>query len=91
MALGKLSALRSKLAGGGVELKSAVVSGAAADTNIAVSGLSLQAQILAVVMFDTGVPSDVGSEVSISAAGQIQLSTTDSTGNKLLVIYAQPS
>ena len=88
--LGKFHKLRSRRMGRGTDLKWAVVSGAAANTNIAISGLRLDAQILAVIMVAAGVPSDVGSEVVIASAGNIQLTTTNSTGNKLMVMYEQP-
>jgi len=64
-----------------------VVNGAAADTNIAVAGITTGDEIVSVIMFDTGVPSVVTAEASITSNGNIQLDTTDSTGNKLVVTW----
>jgi hypothetical protein len=62
-----------------------VVAGAAATTDIAVTGIAVGDTLGSVLMFAAGVPSDVSSEASITSAGNIQLSTTDSTGNQLVV------
>lgn len=63
-----------------------VADGAAANANIAVAGIGTADTVGSVVMFAAGVPSVVPvSEVTITAAGIIQLSTTVSTGNKLVV------
>lgn len=61
------------------------VAGAAAVTNIAVAGIATTDTLESVTMFAAGVPSDVTGEASITSAGNIQLSTTNSTGNTLLV------
>lgn len=61
--------------------------GTTAATNIAVAGIALEDTLQSVIMFAGGVPSDVTSEASITSAGNIQLSTTDSTGNKLLITW----
>ena len=68
-------------------LKTAVVAGALAVTNIPVAGISMADTIRSALMFTAGVPSDVTAEVSIPSAGNIQLATTDSTGNQLVVDY----
>ncbi len=87
------------LAGGGVELKSALVDGAAADTDIAVSGWSWKKdpRLVACVKLEgtatyTAPVSIAVSELQRGAAtpdGSIQLSTTATTGDKLLLIWAQ--
>lgn len=95
MALGKLSRLRSRLAGGGVELRYAVVAGAAAGTNIAVSGIRRRDEVLLAVAVEPPTSTagnaldDVGDEVTIPSDGYIQLSTTNTTGKQILVLWAQ--
>jgi len=72
-------------------LATAVVAGAAAVTNIAVAGMMAVDTIQSVLMFATGVPSDVTADASITSDGNIQLATTVSTGNTLVVsYYAKP-
>lgn len=66
-------------------LKTNVGNGAAAVTNIAVAGITTADELQSVIMFASGVPSDVTSEASITSAGNIRLSTTNSTGNKLVI------
>ena len=66
-------------------LKTEVLDGAAAVTNIAVTGIAVGDTIQSAVMYAAGVPSNVTAEVSITSAGNIQLATTDSTSNKLVV------
>lgn len=66
--------------------KVAVVDGAAADTNIAISGIKVTDTIKSVIMYATGVPSNVTADASITSAGNIRL-TSVSTGNKLVVTY----
>lgn len=73
-------------------LKTAVVSGAAADTDITVAtsdGIALKSDdtLESVIMFAAGVPSDVTVEASIQSNGKLQLDTTNSTGNKLMVTW----
>ena len=65
-----------------------VVAGATAVTDIAIAGVGLKDQITSVIMFTAGVPSDVTAEASVTSAGNIQLSTTNSSGNTLLVTIA---
>lgn len=84
------------VAGGGVELRSALVDGAAADTNITVTGLShgkAPAFVACIRLEGTATysaPSDLLAEVKLgSADGTIQLETTVTTGDKLLIVYAQ--
>lgn len=66
-------------------LKTTVVAGTTATTNIAVSGIATSDILRRVLMFAAGVPSDVTAEASITTAGNIQLATTNSTGNTLVV------
>lgn len=70
-------------------LKQTLVDGAAADTNIAVSGIAVRGEIVSVIEFDTGVPFDRTAEATVTSAGNIQLGTTDTTGSKLLVTWYQ--
>lgn len=73
-------------------LQTATVAGAAAATNIAISGITTQDTIESVVEFAAGVPTDRTAEASITSDGNIQLSTTDTTGDVLLVRwYQKPS
>lgn len=70
----------------------AVVNGAAAATNIPVTGLGVKDTLFSVVMFAAGVPSDVTADASIASAGNLKLATTNSTGNKLIVEwYKKPA
>lgn len=72
--------------------KTSVVTGGAAATDLPMAGVGANDSIGSVIMFASGTPSDVTSEASISSAGNIQLSTTNSTGNQLVVEwYPQPT
>lgn len=62
-----------------------VVAGAAATTDIAVAGITMADTLGSVLMFNSGTPSDVTSEASITSDGNIQLDTTNSSGNQLVV------
>jgi hypothetical protein len=66
-------------------LTKSVVDGDTAVTDIPVTGITLGSQLLSVMMFAAGVPSDVTADASITSAGNIQLATVNSTGNKLVV------
>ena len=74
-------------------LKSAVVTGAAVDTDIAVAGLTMNDVLISVVAFDGDGASlavqviDCTGEASITSAGKIQLTTTATGAYRLLVIY----
>lgn len=85
--LGKLWKLRDRISGGGVDLKAVMVAGTTANTDIAVAGLKLSAQILGVI--DLTTPADQGANLSLVKAGAVQLSVTTAAKN-LLVVYAQP-
>lgn len=63
-----------------------VVAGAAAATNIPVAGLNTKDEIVSVIMFTAGAPSDVTADASIPTDGNLQLAS-DSTGNQLMVTY----
>ena len=79
-------------------LKFTVVNGAATNTNIALSGIATTDKIVGVVKLDftltEGTPntrtweaSDLTSETSITSAGNIQLTTTTTTGEVLVVLW----
>lgn len=73
-------------------LKCKSVAGAAAVTNIAVSGIATADVLVAVLQADISGGNvvdiiDRTSEASITSAGNIQLSTTATTGDKLIVLY----
>lgn len=73
-------------------LKVKTLSGAAAVTNIAVSGIATADVLVAVLQFDVSGGNVVNvidrlSEASVTSAGNIQLATTDTTGDKLVLIY----
>lgn len=85
---GKFQRLKAKLAGGGVEVHQVLVAGAGANTNIAITGIKANAEVLAII--DVTTPADMTSHWSKVTAGNIQLDTTTSAKN-LLVLYAQPA
>jgi len=72
---------------------SAVVAGTTAATNITVTGIGLADKLVAVVRLDRDATAaninitSVLSEASITAANTIQLSTTNTTGDSLLVLW----
>lgn len=79
-------------------VKFTVVNGTTAATNIAISGIATTDKIVSVVKLDftltEGTPntrawdaSDLTSEASVTSAGNIQLSTTDTSGEILLVLW----
>ena len=80
------------------ELESTVVSGAAINTDIAVTGIETGDALVGVVKLDftltEGTPNtrtwdaeDMLSEASITSDGNIQLSATDTTGTVLIVTF----
>lgn len=94
--------LAARFAGRPDELMFTAVAGAAINTNIAVTGATANGQtasiglkdgLLAVLEFqDTagatqGLVADRVNEASITSAGNIQLTTTNTTGHGLLVIW----
>ena len=79
-------------------LKFTVVNGAAAATDIAIAGIATADKIVGVAKLDftlsEGTPntrtweaSDLTSEASVTSAGNIQLSTTNTTGEVVLVLW----
>ena len=79
-------------------LKFTVVNGATSATNIAVTGIATSDKIVSVVKLDftlsEGTPntrtweaSDLTSEASITSSGNIQLSTTNTSAEVLLVFW----
>ena len=85
--LADLTALRSYSINLMPNLKFAVVAGAAATTNIAISGIATTDTVLFVLRNAAGTFTDVTSEASITSAGNIQLSTTNTTGSTLVVVW----
>jgi CRP-like cAMP-binding protein len=95
MAAGKFSRLRAAIVGRGVEIKSALVAGAAANTNIAIAGIRKNgAELLMVIRLEGSgtyaAPVDLIGETAVTSDGNIQTSATATTGDHLLVLYAQP-
>jgi hypothetical protein len=71
--------------------KTSVAAGANANTDIAVPGIKIgRDRLESVLMFTAGVPSDVTSQASVKADGQIQL-TGSSAGNVLVVFWTKVS
>lgn len=73
-------------------LKFSVATGAAAATNIAITGITTSDTLVSVLQFvgagtDITDVADRTSEASITSDGNIQLSSTDTTGGKLLVVW----
>ena len=79
-------------------LKFTVVNGAAAATDITIAGIAAADKIVGVAKLDftlsEGTPntrtweaSDLTSEASVTSAGNIQLSTTNTTSEVLLVLW----
>lgn len=76
------------------EIKVGFAAGAAAATNIPIAGIEPGDRLLTVLEVqpptagagNTIVAERIG-EASITSAGNIQLTTTDTTGNQLLVLY----
>lgn len=73
--------------------KFAAVNGAAAATNIAVTGITTSDHIVGALYFPitggnvTGVV-DITSEVSIFSAGNIRVSTTVTTGGRIVLLWS---
>lgn len=63
-----------------------VVAGAAPTTDIAISGIAEGDIIESVLQYVAGVPTaELKAEATVTSAGNIQLSTTDTTGHVLIV------
>lgn len=73
--------------------KFALLSGAAADTNIAVTGIATEDTIVFCFEVDgtSGIWTDRTAETNITSAGNIQLDTTATTGDKLVLCYHDAS
>lgn len=64
-----------------------VVAGGTAVTNLNLTGAAVGDTLQSVIRIHTGVPSDVTSQASITSAGHLQLATTDTTGDVLIVSW----
>lgn len=73
--------------------KSGVADGALPATNITLTGVKANDTLVSVIHFEAGAPTaDMVAEASITADDTIQLSTTDTTGDKLVVTWlAKPA
>lgn len=77
-----------------MRLRSAIVAGTTAATNITVSGIKPGDQVVfaatATQYEDSSsgdIFDDVSDEISITAASTVQLSTTNTTGSQLLLLW----
>jgi len=68
--------------------RTSVLAGAAADTNIAVAGLMIGDHVFSCIHLTVGVPVDLTAEVVILSNGNIQLDTTDTSTDYLLLEWA---
>ena len=79
--------------GAGQTLTVAVVAGAAADTNIAITGIETEDSLVSVLRLNKDATAaniditDVTAEADITSAGNIQLTDTVTTGDTLIVHY----
>lgn len=65
-----------------------IATGANINTNIAVSGINKEDGLLAVLREVAGVlTDDLVAEAKVTSTGNIQVTSTNATGNKLLVIW----
>lgn len=65
-----------------------VVAGADVDTNIAITGIAVEDTLMAVLHYTAGAAvANLTSEAAITSAGNIQLTTTDTTGDQLVVFW----
>lgn len=87
LAVGGLLGILTELQG----LSFTVVNGTTSATNIAVAGIATEDTIIFVLRFPAAYAianiSDLTSEASITSAGNIQLSTTNTTGERLVVFW----
>lgn len=74
-------------------LRTTVVAGDAAKADLTVAGLALDDQLVQVLFQDGDqiVQANLVSEASITAAGTMQLSTTDTTGGRLVILWLDVS
>jgi hypothetical protein len=74
-------------------MKFNVLAGTTANTNIAVSGIATDDVLMFCLRLDRDATAanitmaDVTAEVAITSAGNVQLSTTNTTGDSLLLIW----
>jgi len=71
-------------------LAMALVAGAAKDTNIAITGVTVRrTTIVGVLEFVAATPvlNDRTAEANVTSDGNIQLDTTDTSGSQLVVLY----
>lgn len=70
-------------------VKEEVAAGALPNTNIAVPGILLaSSKLMSVIRYVTGVPTaNLLSEATVTSDGNIQLSTTNTTGDALIVKF----
>ena len=84
------SKLRSFWAGRGVDIKSAVLAGAAANTTLAIAGLKADAQLIEVTEHATAaLPVSRLGVASVNPGGGGIKVNDDTTGNVVRVLYAQ--
>ena len=87
------SKLRSRWTGRGVYLRGGFATGAAADTNIAMTGIRIGDEVVfaAEVVPPTGagatLKTNLTAEIKITAANVIQCDTTNTTGNQVLILW----
>jgi len=90
--LGEAKTVGQRMATGQAQLKFARVAGAAADTNITVTGISPYDVVVAAFSLATGAASgsgvdDLVDELKITAEDTIQFDTTATTGLEVLLIF----
>ncbi len=79
---------------GPLDLRFSIAAGAAADTNIAVAGIKRGDGLVAVIHVADGAEAallkgDLVAETNITSDGNIQVDTTVTTGDQLLVIWVK--
>jgi hypothetical protein len=67
-------------------LTTKVLTGAAANTNIAVAGIATEDTIQSAILFTAGVPSDITANAAITSAGNVQF-TSDTSGKQVVLTY----
>jgi septum formation inhibitor MinC len=78
------------VAGGGVEILSAVLAGAAANTTLVIAGLRADAKLIEVTEHAVAaLPADRKSVTTVAAGGGGIKVNDDTTGNAVRVLYAQ--
>lgn len=76
-------------------VKTFVGAGAAANTNIAVTGIATEDQIISAWVFTTAAAiasvADLTSECNVTSAGNIQFTTTSTASNSVCLLYIDAS